>query len=159
MPLLDEYGQSPSECAHYYALRLISLSLSNKSFDGPPVVLSPPDFDSQNIMADPHTFTVTGFIHWDDVDWDPTFMVGLRGHSRTKRIPTKNNLWRERLPKDDGLAQNDFSCEEPSEVLQVHQDFYYAIYADVDPILLAQKLPVIHTFSRPLSSRSDIKSY
>ncbi len=65
--LLDTHGQSTSEYVHCCVLRLISLFLPNKRFDGPPFVLSHPDFDSQNVMVDPQTFTITGFIDWDDV--------------------------------------------------------------------------------------------
>ncbi|KAK0444238.1 uncharacterized protein EV420DRAFT_1751871, partial [Desarmillaria tabescens] len=46
--LADKHSEPPSEYAHYSVLRLLSLFLPNKRFDGPPFVLSPPDFDSQN---------------------------------------------------------------------------------------------------------------
>ncbi|KAK0186531.1 hypothetical protein F5146DRAFT_1142905 [Armillaria mellea] len=105
--LLDEQGQSPSEYAYYSVLQLISLFLPNQRFDGPRFVLSPPDFDSQNVMVDPHTFNVIRFVDWDDVS---------------------------PVQKDDDLMQNGSSCEEPPQVLQAHRDLYYAIYANIDPI-------------------------
>ncbi|KAK0475899.1 kinase-like domain-containing protein [Armillaria novae-zelandiae] len=60
-----------SSYSHFSVLRLIYLFLPDKRFDGPPFVLSLPDFDSQNLMVDSHTFDVTGFMDWDDVYVDP----------------------------------------------------------------------------------------
>ncbi|SJL09230.1 uncharacterized protein ARMOST_12606 [Armillaria ostoyae] len=104
-------------------------------------------------MLDPQTFTVTGFIDWDDVfvgpreggyarylswitrDWDP-IMYGWPPGSITHEEDSNHDqsMAGKRVPKDDEPVQNGFSCEEPPEVLQAHQDLYYAIYADVDPI-------------------------
>lgn len=52
-------------------LRLFALSLPDSQYDGPPFVLSHPDFDSQNVLVDPKTLNITGFIDWDGVHVGP----------------------------------------------------------------------------------------
>ncbi|KAG5639509.1 hypothetical protein H0H81_000654 [Sphagnurus paluster] len=62
---------SPSRKSFYYLLRMAALSLPDSAYDGPPFVLSHPDFDSQNVLVDPITFQLTAFIDWDGVDVSP----------------------------------------------------------------------------------------
>lgn len=150
--LLDTHGQSTSEYVHCSVLRMISLFLPNKRFDGPPFVLSHPDFDSQNVMVDPQTFTITGFIDWDDVsvgpreggyarypswitrDWDPVMYDWPPGSITHEEDSNHGqSMVGKPVPKDDEPMQNGSSCEEAPEVLQAHRDLYYAIYADIDP--------------------------
>ncbi|PBK71474.1 hypothetical protein ARMSODRAFT_955247 [Armillaria solidipes] len=134
--LLDEHGRSTSEYVHYFVLQLVSLFLPNKRFDGPPFVLSPPDFDSQNVMLDPQSLTVTGFIDWDDVsvgpreggyarfpswitrDWIPIMYDWLPGSITHEEDSNHDqSMAGKRVPKDDEPVQNGASCEEPPEVL------------------------------------------
>lgn len=51
-------------------LQLFLSSLTDSALDGPPFVLSHPDFDSQNVLVDDDG-TITGIIDWDDVDVRP----------------------------------------------------------------------------------------
>jgi Phosphotransferase enzyme family len=51
-------------------LQLFLSALPNTTLDGPPFVLSHPDFDSQNVLVD-HDGTITGIIDWDNVDIRP----------------------------------------------------------------------------------------
>ena len=69
--------------------------LVNSCYDGPPFTLSPPDFDSQNIIVD-DSGNIVAFIDWDgvhtkprrlgtlsypawlDVDWDPFMYQGYQ---------------------------------------------------------------------------------
>ncbi|KAK0444257.1 kinase-like domain-containing protein [Desarmillaria tabescens] len=150
--LADKNNERPSEYAHYSVLCLLSLFLPNPQFDGPPFVLSPPDFDSQNVMVDPQTFTVTGFLDWDNVfvgpreggyarypswitrgwgpimyDWPP------RSHTHKEDSNRDQSVTGNAMPKDDEPVHNCSSREEPPEVLQAHRDLYYAIYSDIDP--------------------------
>ncbi|KAF8508633.1 kinase-like domain-containing protein [Hysterangium stoloniferum] len=71
-------------------LQLFLSALTDSKLDGPPFVLSHPDFDSQNVLVDDDG-TITGIIDWDNVnihprqggaaaypmwltvDWDPLF--------------------------------------------------------------------------------------
>jgi Phosphotransferase enzyme family len=48
-------------------LQLFLSALIDSTLDGPPFVLSHPDFDSQNVLVDDDG-TITGIIDWDSVD-------------------------------------------------------------------------------------------
>ena len=52
-------------------LRLFALSLPDSQYDGAPFVLSHSDFDSQNVLVEPMTLNITGFIDWDGVHVGP----------------------------------------------------------------------------------------
>jgi hypothetical protein len=51
-------------------LQLLLSALTDNTLDGPPFVLSHPDFDSQNVLVDDNG-TITGIIDWDNVDVRP----------------------------------------------------------------------------------------
>ncbi|KAM6504013.1 Protein kinase-like domain containing protein [Amanita muscaria] len=51
-------------------LQLFLSALTDSTLDGPPFVLSHPDFDSQNVLVDDDG-TITGIIDWDNVDIRP----------------------------------------------------------------------------------------
>ena len=51
-------------------LQLFLSALTDITLDGPPFVLSHPDFDSQNVLVDDDG-TITGMIDWDNVDIRP----------------------------------------------------------------------------------------
>lgn len=51
-------------------LQLFLSSLTDSTLEGPPFVLSHPDFDSQNVLVDDDG-TITGIIDWDNVDIRP----------------------------------------------------------------------------------------
>lgn len=51
-------------------LQLFYSALTDRTLDGPPFVLSHPDFDSQNVLVDDDG-TITGIIDWDNVDIRP----------------------------------------------------------------------------------------
>ncbi|KAG5650543.1 hypothetical protein H0H81_011872 [Sphagnurus paluster] len=72
---------APAEKPFAYLTRMLALSLPDPAYDGPPFVLSHPDFNPQNILVDPVTFEVTAFIDWDGVQ------VGPR-HGDFARCPT-----------------------------------------------------------------------
>ncbi|SJL09232.1 uncharacterized protein ARMOST_12608 [Armillaria ostoyae] len=138
----------------FSVLRLVSLFLPDKRFDGPPFVLSPPDFDSQNLMVDPHTFDVTGFMDWDDVsvsprqggyarypswitrDWDPIMYDYEPSDSSTSETSGDDGEEKDPALKEAEaarVARNLSSCEEPPATLQAHRDLYLSIYSAVDP--------------------------
>lgn len=52
-------------------LQLFLSALTDSTLDGPPFVLSHPDFDSQNVLVDDDG-TITGIIDWDNVDVRPS---------------------------------------------------------------------------------------
>lgn len=128
----------------------VFLFLPDRRFDGPPFVLSPPDFDSQNVMVDPVTFDVTGFLDWDNVsvgpqeggyarypawitrDWDPLIYDWPLQSSLEEDYNDEEAG--KPIPDGDDHVQNSSSRKEPPEVLQAHRDLYHAIYSDVDPI-------------------------
>ncbi|KAG5633656.1 hypothetical protein DXG03_006833, partial [Asterophora parasitica] len=62
---------APTHRAHFLLLRMLALSIPDPQYDGPPFVLSHPDFDSQNVLVDPKSFTITAFIDWDGVVVSP----------------------------------------------------------------------------------------
>ncbi|KAK0481310.1 hypothetical protein IW261DRAFT_1470164 [Armillaria novae-zelandiae] len=148
--LAEKNNESPSAYAHYSLLRLLSLFLPNRRFDGPPFVLSPPDLDSQNVMVDPVTFDVTGFLDWDNVsvgpreggyarypawitrDWDP-LIYDWPPRSSLEEVSDDEEVGKP-IPGGDDYVENSSSREEPPEVLQAHRDLYHAIYSDIDPI-------------------------
>ncbi|KAK0186536.1 kinase-like domain-containing protein [Armillaria mellea] len=134
--------------------RLISLFLPDKRFDGPPFVLSPPDFDSQNLMIDPHTFDVTGFMDWDDVyvgpreggyarypswitrDWDPIMYDYEPSDSSASETSSDDGEEEDTASKEAEaarVARNLSSCKESPATLQAHRDLYLTIYTTVDP--------------------------
>ncbi|KAG5350102.1 hypothetical protein C0989_000186 [Termitomyces sp. Mn162] len=100
--LLDSISSQISEApspAHKISLSLLRLfvgALPDQSLDGPPFVLSMPDYGYQNVFVDDDGH-VTGLIDWDDLklcsrqggyasypswitrDWDP-IMYGYRDH-------------------------------------------------------------------------------
>ena len=51
-------------------LQLFLSALTDRTLDGPPFVLSHPDFGSQNVLVDDDG-TITGIIDWDNVDICP----------------------------------------------------------------------------------------
>ncbi|KAK0468666.1 hypothetical protein IW261DRAFT_1021178 [Armillaria novae-zelandiae] len=125
--LIDKYTESPPCYAHYSLLRLLGLFLPNRRFDGPPFVLSPPNFDSQNVMVDLVTFAVTRCLDWDDVSVGP----GEGGYAcypawiHSYDWPPRSSVEK---------VSDSSSREEPPEMLQAHRDLYHAIYSDIDPI-------------------------
>ncbi|KAK0187401.1 hypothetical protein F5146DRAFT_1004316 [Armillaria mellea] len=124
--------------------------LIDKCFDGPPFVLLPPDFDSQNVMVDPVMFDATGFLGWDNMyvgpqegryacypawitrDWDP-LVYNWPLQSSLEEDYNDEEAGKP-IPDGDDHVQNNSSCEEPPEVLQAHRDLYHTIYSDVDLI-------------------------
>ncbi|KZT38065.1 kinase-like protein [Sistotremastrum suecicum HHB10207 ss-3] len=48
-------------------LRLFAAQVPNVKYDGPPFVLRHPDLDAQNVIIDPVTGDLRGFINWDGV--------------------------------------------------------------------------------------------
>ena len=51
-------------------LQLFISALTDITLDGPPFILSHPDFDSQNVLVDDDG-AITGIIDWDNVDVRP----------------------------------------------------------------------------------------
>ncbi|KAK0196127.1 hypothetical protein F5146DRAFT_997592 [Armillaria mellea] len=94
--------------------------------------VQPPDFDSQNVMVDPVMFDVTGFLDWDNVDWDP-LIYNWPPQSLLEEDYNDEEAGKP-IPDSDDHVQNSSSHEGPPEVLKAHQDLYHAIYSDVDPI-------------------------
>lgn len=82
--------QRTSDSPMLAVIRLFLSALPDSSLDGPPFILSHPDFDSQNVLVDDDG-VITGIIDWDDVyigprqgaaaaypswltvDWDPLY--------------------------------------------------------------------------------------
>jgi aminoglycoside phosphotransferase (APT) family kinase protein len=137
----------------FVLLRLLALSLPDPQYDGAPFVLSHPDFDSQNVLVDPTTFDITGFIDWDGVcvgprlsgfarypawitrDWDP-FIYDWRDpkaeESTGEGTDSQNS---KHIPfQATGSETSSFINEEESPAtLQKHRDLYLSMYSAVDP--------------------------
>lgn len=143
-------------------LRLLALSLPDSQYDGAPFVLSHPDLDSQNVLVDPKTFNITGFIDWDGAhigprlggfarypawitrDWDP-FVYDWRDPNAEASDDDGDDdesdgegeeAQKSRLIPSQraGSETSSFVNEEESpDTLQNHRDLYLSIYSEVDP--------------------------
>ncbi|KZS90768.1 hypothetical protein SISNIDRAFT_457371 [Sistotremastrum niveocremeum HHB9708] len=64
--LLYSKEEPVQQWAHGW-LRLFAAQIPNAEHDGPPFVIRHPDLDSQNVVIDPSTGELRGFINWDGV--------------------------------------------------------------------------------------------
>ncbi|KIM38708.1 hypothetical protein M413DRAFT_29944 [Hebeloma cylindrosporum] len=121
-------------------LRMLALSLPDPSLDGPPFVLSMPDFNYQNIfVADDGR--VSCLIDWDGIDavpiqggyarypswitrdWDPS----MYGYPEPSPYLSESAVDQPPMPPREEIF------EDSPTILQQFRDEYLAAYASVDP--------------------------
>jgi aminoglycoside phosphotransferase (APT) family kinase protein len=129
-----ESAETTDHRASLILLRMFAASLPNHTLDGPPFVLSMPDFNYQNVFVDDEGF-VTGLIDWDDAK------VGPRegGYARYPSWITRDwdpLLYSYEYPVDEDEESSSLrekQQEDSPTTLQQLRDEYLEIYAEVDP--------------------------
>ncbi|KAF8211586.1 kinase-like domain-containing protein [Mycena galopus ATCC 62051] len=128
--LLDEIARQTTSAPstdHKVSLSLLRLfagALPDHDLDGPPFVLSIPDFNYQNVFVNDNG-EVTGLIDWDGI------MVGPRQGGYAKYPSWITRDWD---PLMYGYPEDESSLQEDSpSTLQMFRDEYLAVFQQVDP--------------------------
>jgi hypothetical protein len=134
-------------------LRMFAGSLPDETLDGPPFVLSMPDFNYQNVFVD-NDGNVTGLIDWDGMfvgprqggyarypswitrDWDP-LMYGYPDESSVQRQGDDGDVERPATPAGSEITHipsREQLQEDSPSTLQAFRDEYLAAFIRADPI-------------------------
>jgi hypothetical protein len=134
-------------------LRIFAGTLPDETLDGPPFVLSMPDFNYQNVFVDVDG-NVTGLIDWDGIvvgprqggyaryplwitrDWDP-LMCGYRGieddESHVQRESGGEDECPTTTPATPQIHPRHELQEDPPSTLQAFREEYLTAFTHADP--------------------------
>lgn len=142
------------------ALRMCTAVLPDPALDGPPFVMRFPDFNAHNILVDPDTLEITGFIDWDHIsslnpremgygmypawltiDWDP-IMYGWRppaGSSSDSSGKSDNGI-----DADDSRTSNEMIDYDSPDTISSHRRLYCLAMSGVDADLTQKVTRLSH---------------
>ncbi|CAL1712190.1 unnamed protein product [Somion occarium] len=122
-----------------FAMRLLAPALQQRSLNVAPFVLCHPDLELQNVIVDPVTFELRGFLDWDGVSRTVPRSIGYGSYPHwicrdwitllygTDAIDPDN--------ANKSLPDETVNGREPVEILSSYRDHYLAVVRDIRPEL------------------------
>ncbi|CAL1712186.1 unnamed protein product [Somion occarium] len=120
-----------------FAMRLLAPALQQRSLNVAPFVLCHPDLELQNVIVDPVTFELRGFLDWDGVSRTVPRSIGYGSYPHwicrdwitllygTDAIDPDN--------ANKSLPDETVNGREPVEILSSYRDHYLAVVRDIRP--------------------------
>ncbi|KZT33607.1 kinase-like protein [Sistotremastrum suecicum HHB10207 ss-3] len=148
--------QYPTQGWAHAWLHLFAMALPDARYDEAPFVLRHPDFNPQNVIINPDTAELMGFIDWDGVstthpreqgyacypswitrDWDPIMYVWEGPNHHVSASISDSEALRDgiEVSSDSSDSVSDEPIEESPEALAGHRAYYHSAVARIDPEL------------------------